>query len=131
MRRVFLFVLICCTLIPLGVQSTDAMTRGEAAQLFYEHGGSVPHEYLDLFSDIPIFHPHAEAISWLAQQGITHGAGEELYLPERLITKGEFSLMLQRYVAANGMNMTWNGWEDGTISAEDAALLIEAAFARY
>jgi hypothetical protein len=52
------------------------------------------------FKDVPTTHTHYKAIEWLAEQGITKGANppkNDLFDPDRQLTRAEFASLLKRY----------------------------------
>lgn len=56
--------------------------------------------HMATFKDVPRDHTHYNAIEWLAQQGITHGTNppkNDLFSPDRGVTRAEFATLLKRY----------------------------------
>ncbi len=73
-------------------QPLTTVTRGQAAQMFYEAAGR-PQTFGEVrYRDVP--EAYADAITWAATKGIVQGVGNNLYLPERPVTRQEFAVML-------------------------------------
>lgn len=51
----------------------------------------------DIYSDVDAGHYADEAIGWVTDQGLMQGAGNNRFLPESSITRGQLALVLQRY----------------------------------
>ena len=51
----------------------------------------------DDFNDIPPKAYYAEAVRWMADEGITTGMKDDLFGPDELVTRGQFATFLWRY----------------------------------
>lgn len=61
---------------------------------------SIQEDLMARFKDVPDDHPHYEAIEWIAAQGITEGCNppdNDLFCPDRTVTRAEMATMLRRY----------------------------------
>ena len=75
-------------------QPDATVTRGMAAQLFYETAGSPEVTGEPAFSDVA--GDYADAVTWAAEAGYVQGVGGGLYEPERTLTRQAFAAMLYR-----------------------------------
>lgn len=69
----------------------DATVRVTAA-----HGFTSPRPQPQRFSDVPATHQFHDEIEWLAEQGITRGAGGGRFEPEAAVTRGQMAAFLYR-----------------------------------
>ena len=51
----------------------------------------------DGFNDVPPKAHYAEAVKWMADEGITTGMKDDLFGPDELVTRGQFATFLWRY----------------------------------
>ena len=75
----------------------DAMTRAQAAQLFY---GLLKNREVPItvtFSDVPADAWYKSAVETLASLGIVSGVGDGRFLPDRPITRAEFLVIAMRF----------------------------------
>ena len=85
-------------------QPDGSMTRGEAAQMFYnlllERTPAAPAG----FSDVPAGMWYEDAVNALSALGVMHGDGRGRFLPEQTITRAEFAAAAVRFAgeAAEG-----------------------------
>lgn len=61
---------------------------------------------LSAFADVEPGSWYAPAVTWAAEEGILTGRTDGLFHPFDPITRGELALMLYRYAAAQGMDLT-------------------------
>lgn len=74
-----------------------AVSRQQAAELFYEAAGRPAVSSASPFSDVQRY---GEAISWAAEQGYVNGVGEGRFDPLRQVSLQEFAAMLYRSVGS-------------------------------
>lgn len=77
----------------------DAMTRAQAAQLFY---GLLKNREVPItvtFSDVPADAWYKKAVETLASLGIVSGVGDGRFIPDRPITRAEFLVIAMRFAA--------------------------------
>lgn len=75
----------------------DAMTRAQAAQLFY---GLLKDREVPItvtFSDVPADAWYKKAVETLASLGIVSGVGDGRFIPDRPITRAEFLVIAMRF----------------------------------
>lgn len=75
----------------------DAMTRAQAAQLFYALLKDQEIPITVTFSDVPEDAWYARAVQSLASLGIVSGLGDGRFLPNRPITRAEFLVIAMRF----------------------------------
>jgi hypothetical protein len=73
------------------------MTRAEAAQMFYNLLLDKNIPITDAFDDVDRGVWYAKAVNTLASLGIINGVGNNLYEPERAITRAEFTAIAMRF----------------------------------
>lgn len=93
-----------------------AVTRGQIAQILYEAAGRPAVSDEVPFIDLPEM--YIDAVTWAAANGFVQGVGEERYLPNRLVTRQEFAVMLYR---AAGSPQPYAYTLAGYTDAEDVA----------
>lgn len=71
------------------------LSRGLFAQLLYEMEDDHYVQACKLFSDVPLDHPQAEAITWAYASGIFDGTGAETFEPSRYVSREEVAKVLQ------------------------------------
>lgn len=76
------------------------VTRGEFASLLYRASGQ-QHTSSTLrgFRDVPREAPHAQAIAWMADTGISSGYADGTFRPSRPITRAEVAALMHRFDA--------------------------------
>ena len=89
-----------------------SMTRAEVAQMFYNLLRSKDVPITVNFVDVPEDAWFATAVNTLASLGILDGIGNEMYDPDRVITRGEFAAIATRFAKANN---------NGNVSFEDVS----------
>ena len=88
------------------------MTRAEVAQMFYNLLRSKDVSITAHFVDVPEDAWFATAVNTLSSLGILDGIGNEMYDPDRVITRGEFAAIATRFAKANN---------NGNVSFEDVS----------
>lgn len=91
------------------------MTRAEAAQMFYNLLLDKDVPVTVNFSDVPTDTWYATAVNTLASLGLVEGIGNNLFAPERPITRAEFTVIAMRFT--NGDVSGENIFSD--VSADD------------
>lgn len=96
MRRlcaVFLLLL----LFTLPVHAQNAMvTRAQFCTMLWQSLGGAPALLTTAYSDVIQTTQHADAISWLEEQGLISGTGGGCFSPQRPITREEAAVLLRR-----------------------------------
>ena len=75
----------------------DALTRAQAAQLFYSLLKNQDISTTTYFTDVPSDAWYAKAVNALASMGIISGVGDDKFLPDRPITRAEFVTMATKF----------------------------------
>ena len=73
------------------------MTRAEVAQMFYNLLLDKDVAITVTFDDVPADAWYAEAVNTLASLGMISGVGDNLFQPERSITRAEFTTIAMRF----------------------------------
>ena len=76
---------------------TDNMTRAEVAQMFYNLLLNKNVTVTVSFSDVAPTAWYADAVNALASLGIVQGVGDNMFAPERTITRAEFTVIAMRF----------------------------------
>lgn len=82
---------------PVRFGPEDAMTRAQAAQLFY---GLLKDRAVPItvtFTDVPADAWYKNAVETLASLGIVSGVGDSRFIPDRPITRAEFLVIAMRF----------------------------------
>ena len=82
------------------------MTRGMLAQVLYNLEGSPDADADTGFADVAADAWYAEAVSWAADAGIVSGMTETAFAPTASITREQLAVMLYRYAASQGCDMS-------------------------
>ncbi len=64
------------------------------------------------FTDVPADHPYLDAIYWAVENGITYGAGNNMFQPERTCMRGEVVTFLWRLAGCPKMYGVQNPFKD-------------------
>lgn len=75
----------------------DALTRAQAAQLFYSLLKDQDISMTAHFTDVPSDAWYAKAVNTLASMGIISGVGDDKFLPNQPITRAEFVTMATKF----------------------------------
>mgnify|MGYP002692699650 CR=1 FL=1 len=83
------------------------LSRAEFATILYRLAGSPEVAYEDKFSDVKEGEFYTSAVMWASEHKIVTGyAATGLYEPDRSISREELSVMLRRYAAYSGQDVT-------------------------
>ena len=74
----------------------EPVTRGQFAAFLYRNAGSPAVAGKSAFSDVPEDAPYAQAVAWVAGQGIASGTGENTFSPDAVCTRGQIVTFLYR-----------------------------------
>jgi len=77
-------------------QPDAATTRSQLAEFLYKNAGSPAAAGESIFADVPKDAPYAQAVAWVAKQGITSGTGENAFSPDGACTRGQIVTFLYR-----------------------------------
>lgn len=92
-------------------------------------GGDGPHS--PRFEDVPDDHPHAEAISAIAEAGITEGCTSARFCPTLAVTRGQMATFLQRALGlGDGGDLPFDDVPDDHPHRAAIAAVAEAGIAR-
>ena len=81
----------------------------EAASLLYRMAGLPDVAFEPQFSDVPADAWFGDAVNWAHANGIVQGIGDGRFMPDAWITRQEMALILYRYAASMGRDMTIHG----------------------
>lgn len=74
----------------------EAVTRAQVAAFLYRNAGSPAVKSGDAFSDVPGDAYYAQAVAWVAAQGITSGMKDHTFRPDAVCTRGQIVAFLYR-----------------------------------
>lgn len=74
----------------------EPVTRGQLAAFLYRNAGSPAVERKNDFTDVPNDAYYAQAVTWVAAQGIASGTGEKTFSPDVICTRGQIVTFLYR-----------------------------------
>ncbi|MDE7245400.1 MAG: S-layer homology domain-containing protein [Oscillospiraceae bacterium] len=74
----------------------EAVTRGQLAAFLYRKAGSPTTANNSNFTDVPNDAYYAQAVAWVAAQGIASGTGEHTFSPDAVCTRGQIVTFLYR-----------------------------------
>ena len=77
-------------------QASEPVTRGQFAAFLYRNAGSPAVESKNNFTDVPGDAYYAQAVAWVAAQGIASGTGEHTFSPDTVCTRGQIVTFLYR-----------------------------------
>ena len=72
------------------------VTRGEFASFLYRAMDAEYEGDGSGFEDVPASSSHADAIAWLAAEGLSTGYSDGTFRPSRQISRGEVAVLLHR-----------------------------------
>lgn len=75
----------------------SSLTRAEAAQIFYNLLLNKNIEITTKFEDVPDGQWYAKAVNGLASLGVLNGVGENVFEPNRAITRAEFATLATQF----------------------------------
>ena len=107
----------------------NTVTRGQAVTFLWRANGCpTVHEAQKVFADVPEDAYYKDAVYWAANRGITHGTGEDTFLPEDTLTTRHIITFLYRSClpGKDGWEGEANAWaaEEG-LEANGAAPLFD------
>ena len=87
------------------------ITRAEAINALYVLADAyLPRESIDStgFTDVPVTHTYASAITWAKQRGIMLGTSEteSIFSPNTGMNREQFCVLVYRFFTANELSMT-------------------------
>lgn len=85
-------------------QPDGSMTRGEAAQMFYNLLLERTPAASAGFSDVPAGMWYEDAVNALSALGVMHGDGQGRFLPEQAITRAEFAAAAARFAGETAVS---------------------------
>ena len=103
----------------------ETTTRGMAATILYRLAGSQAGGSLS-FADVADGTWYADAVAWVASQGIMGGYGSGLFGPEDNITREQLAAILYRYAQVKGYDVS-AGEDTNSLSYTDALEISEYA----
>ena len=108
------------------------MTRGMLAQVLYNLEGSPDVSASTDFADVAADTWYAEAVGWAADAGIVNGITATTFSPDTSITREQLAVMLYRYAASQGCDMTisdasLSGYSDASAISEYAVTAMQWA----
>lgn len=98
MKRRFLCLLLVLSLLPLSASGCQrAVTRADFVLLLWACCGGVPFDKTaHPFTDLEGREDLAQAVAWAYGLGLVRGVGEDLFAPDRPLTREECALLLRR-----------------------------------
>ena len=116
----------------------NTITRAEAATIIAKLGGiDESKEYENTFNDVAENAWYKSYVSFAKEKGYIEGYGDNTFVPDKVITRGEFAVILGRYLGINA-NSEWeymnnlkgkgiiSGYEDGSIKPDGKITRAEA-----
>ena len=101
MKKVICLALSLLLLFPAAQAANAPITRAAFVALLWQEQGS-PSAVSRPFQDTA-----DTAVSWAYESGLTHGTSSETFTPERPITREEAAVLLRRYDAMRGIDVTF------------------------
>ena len=102
MKKVICLALSLFLLLPAARASEPPVTREAFVTLLWEEQNSPAPDAPSPFQDTA-----SEAVSWACEKGLTHGTSSETFTPNRPITREEAAVLLRRYDAMRGIDVTF------------------------
>lgn len=116
----------------------NTITRAEAATIIAKLGGiDESKEYENTFNDVAENAWYKSYVSFAKEKGYIEGYDDNTFVPDKVITRGEFAVILGRYLGINA-NSEWeymnnlkgkgiiSGYEDGSIKPDGKITRAEA-----
>ena len=129
MRQLIPALLLLTLLVPAAAAVEVPVTRAQFVSALWSWAGSPPCAGGQPFSDVPQTAPWLSALCWAAGEGLVRGTGGLLFTPDRPITREEAAILLRRYAARLGRDVSFpeiarcNDFEDISPWADDSPLL--------
>ncbi len=110
------------------------MTRSMLAAVLFRLDGERSGNVFAAFTDVADGQWYTQAVAWAAESGVVEGCGDGTFAPERNITREQLCVMLCRYAAGKGLDMTadgslTDGFADGADVSDWAARSVNWAIA--
>ena len=96
---------------PTTFSPQTATSRAMIVSTLWRLEGS-PHVSSASFTDVPASQYYADAVAWAASQKIVSGYSEEIFSPDKPITREELASILYRYA-------TYNAWDTASEASLD------------
>ena len=126
MRQLIPALLLLTLLVPAAAAVEVPVTRAQFVSALWSWAGSPPCAGGQPFSDVPQTAPWLSALCWAAGEGLVRGTGGLLFTPDRPITREEAAILLRRYAARLGRDVSFpeiarcNDFEDISPWADDS-----------
>ncbi len=126
MRQLIPALLLLTLLVPAAAAVEVPVTRAQFVAALWNWAGALPGTGVQPFSDVPAHASWAPAVGWAHDQGLIQGTGGLLFTPDRPITREEAAILLRRYAASVGRDVTFpeiarcNDYEDISPWADDS-----------
>ena len=126
MRQLIPALLLLTLLVPAAAAVEVPVTRAQFVSALWAWAGSLPCAGAHPFSDVPQNAACTPALCWAHDQGLIQGTGGLLFTPDRAITREEAAILLRRYAARLGRDVSYpeiarcNDYEDVSPWADDS-----------
>lgn len=126
MRQLIPALLLLTLLVPAAAAVEVPITRAQFVSALWTWAGALPSTGEHPFSDVPEDAPWEPAVCWAHNQGLIQGTGGLLFTPDRPITREEAAILLRRYAASVGRDVSFpeiarcNDYEDISPWADDS-----------
>lgn len=102
----------------------EHMNRGMLATVLHRMAGEPMGAYRGSFADVPEGTWYTPGVEWAAAMSIVNGTGADRFSPEQTITREQIAVMMYRYAAAFGFDVTGRGdlseFSDGRLVSDYA-----------
>lgn len=126
MRQLIPALLLLTLLVPAAAAVEVPVTRAQFVAALWNWAGALPGTGAQPFTDVPEHACWAPAVGWAHDQGLIQGTGGLLFTPDRPITREEAAILLRRYAASVGRDVSFpeiarcNDYEDISPWADDS-----------
>ena len=107
MRQLIPALLLLTLLVPAAAAVEAPVTRAQFVSALWTWAGALPAAGAQPFSDVPENAPWEPAVCWAHDQGLIQGTGGLLFTPDRPITREEAAILLRRYAASVGRDVSF------------------------
>ena len=107
MRQLIPALLLLTLLVPAAAAVEVPVTRAQFVSALWSWAGSPPCAGGQPFSDVPQTAPWLSALCWAAGEELVRGTGGLLFTPDRPITREEAAILLRRYAARLGRDVSF------------------------
>ena len=83
-----------------------SMTRGMMVTVLYGMAGKPEAKTSVPFTDVEPSRYYAGPVAWAYKNGIVQGLSETVFAPDMNISREQTALILEKYAASNGINLT-------------------------